>query len=38
MSVSFGDRAVGRLVRDCELSWNLNLIFTKMHGQQHIKI
>jgi hypothetical protein len=33
--VSVGDRTVGRLVS--ALSWNLKLIITKMHGQQHIK-
>ena len=37
MSVSLGDRVDGRLVWDCALIWNLKLIITKMHGQQHIK-
>ena len=25
-------------IKYCALSWNLKLIITKMHGQQHIKI
>ena len=31
-------RSIFTEIKYCALSWNLKLIITKMHGQQHIKI